>query len=272
MRRVGVLMAGAADDPPLKSDMAARRTYAAELVAKAPDVVLTGSLPDAQALKQVTSTVPIVFYLAGDPVLSGLVASLARPGGNVTGFSGGEPSLGGKWVDLLQQIAPGATRLGIVVPPENPGRADYLRAIANAAQQSRLELTSFDVHDDAQIEAAIDEFARISGGRLLVLPGSSTNLHRQAIIAAAARNRLPAIYSSGYSVESGGLIGYGADRVDRVRDVAGYVDRILRGEKPADLPIQLPTKFELVVNLRTAMALGLAVPPTLLALADEVVE
>jgi putative ABC transport system substrate-binding protein len=301
MRRVGVLTSGTSDDPETKSLLAVfqrtlqergwiegrtiqfeyrfagddadlRRTYAVELAAKAPDVIVAGSLPVAQALKEATTTIPIVFSGGADPIVSGLVASLAHPGGNITGFPAFEPSIGGKWVGLLKEIAPDARRIGVVIARENPLRADYVQAAMGAAQRNMMELARLDLIGDTQIEAAIDTFAGAPDGALLILPGASTTVHRTAIISAAARNRLPAIYPFPLHIASGGLMAYGPDNADLLRRAAGYVDRILRGEKPADLPVQQPTKFELVINLKTAKALGLSVPDKILALADKVVE
>ena len=301
VRRIGVLWAGAENDPQTNSllvvlqralqergwvegrtiqfefrfagdDADLRRTHALELAAKAPDVIVASSLPVAQALKQATTTIPIVFSGGADPFVSGLVASLAHPGGNITGFPAFEPSISGKWVELLKEIAPGARRIGVVIATENPLRAEYVQATMGAAQRNMMELVRLELVGDAQIQAAIDTFAGAPDGALLMLPGASTIAHRTAIISAAARHRLPAIYPFRQHIASGGLMLYGPDSADLVHRTAGYVDRILRGEKPADLPVQLPTKFELVINLGTAKALGLTVPPTLLAIADEVIE
>jgi len=301
IRRVGVLIGGTSDDPDTTSLLAVfqwalqergwiegrtiqfeyrfagddadlRRTYAAELAAKAPDVIVATSLPVAQALKQATTTTPIVFSGGADPIVSGPAASLTHPGGNITGFSGFEPSVGGKWVELLEEIAPGARRIGVVIARENPLRADYVQAATEAAQRNMMELAGLELVGDAQIGAAIDSFASSPNAALLILPGASNRVHRTAIISAATRNRLPAIYPYRQHIASGGLMAYGFDGADLLRGTAGYVDRVLRGEKPADLPIQLPTRYELVINLKTAKALGLTVPQSLLARADEVIE
>jgi putative tryptophan/tyrosine transport system substrate-binding protein len=250
-----------------------RQRYAAELVDQRPDAILANTAPVAAALMRATSNIPIVYAVGADPMASGLVTNLARPDGNLTGFSVTEPSLGSKWLDLLRELSPTATAAGIVHDPANPVRQQYLRAIEHANRELRLELTQFDTRDGTQIGAAIDAFARSGAGRvLLVMPGAATAVHRAAIISAAARNRVPAIYPTRFYAADGGLASYGADYTDIFRRAASYVDRILRGEKPGDLPIQQPTKFELVINLKTAKALGLEVSPTLLARADEVIE
>jgi putative ABC transport system substrate-binding protein len=301
MRRVGVLIGGTPDDPDVQSrsavlwrtlqergwiegrtiqfeyrfasdDADLRQSHAVELAAKAPDVIVAGSLPVAQALKQATTTIPIVFYGGADPIISGLVASLAHPGGNITGFPAFEPSIASKWVELLKEIAPGSRRIGIVIARENPLRADYVQVATGAAQRIMIELERIELVGDAEIEAAIDTFAGAPDGALLILPGASTTVHRTAIISAAARNRLPAIYPFPQYIASGGLMAYGPDNADLLHRAADYVDRILRGEKPANLPVQLPIKFELTINLKTAKAIGLDVPPLLLARADEVIE
>jgi putative ABC transport system substrate-binding protein len=297
MRRVGVLTTGTSDDPVLAvfkrtlqergwiegrtiqieyrfagDDADLRRTYALELVARAPEVIVATSLPVAQALKQATTTIPIVFSGGADPVVSGLVTSLAHPGGNITGFPAFEPSIGGKWVELLKEIAPRARRIGVVIARENPLRADYMQAVTGAAQRNMIEPAKLELVGDAQIEAAIDTFAGAPNGALLILPGPSTINHRTAIISAAARNRLPAIYPFRQHVASGGLMAYGPELDNLIRRTAGYVDRILRGERPADLPVQLPTGYELVINFKTAKALGIDVPVSMQLLADEVIE
>ena len=294
IRRVGVLTSGSSDFAPFQrtlqergwiegrtiqfeyrfagDDANLRRTHALELVATAPDVIVAGSLPFAQALKQATTTIPIVFSGGADPVFSGLVTSLAHPGGNITGFAALDSSIGGKWVELLKEVAPGARQIGVVIARENPLRADFMQTAMGAAQRYMIELATLELVGDAQIEAAIDTFAGAPNGALLILPGAATTVHRAAIISAAARNRLPAIYPLRQHIASGGLMAYGADGADILRRAAGYVDRVLRGEKPGDLPIQLPTKFELLINLKTAKALGLDVPASIQQLADEVIE
>jgi putative ABC transport system substrate-binding protein len=255
------------------ADAELRRKHAAELVSRAPDVIVANTAPVAAALKQATASIPIVLAAGADPVASGLVANLARPGGNLTGFSVTEPSLGGKWLDLCKELSPHSTRAAIIHDPANPTRRHYLGSIEAVNARLSFELVQLDVRDGAQIAAGIEDFARSGrGGALVVLPGAATGVHRGAIIAAATRNRLASIYPSRFYATDGGLASYGADFVDIFRRAASYVDRILRGEKPGDLPIQQPTKFELVINLKTARALGLEVPPTLLARADEVIE
>ena len=300
-RRVGLLMGYAEDDSEAQSRIAAfrqvlqelgwvegrnvqfdyrwaeadanrRRSQAAALVSARPDVIVANTAPVAIALKHATSTIPIVYAVGADPVISGLVTNLARPGGNITGFSVTEPSLGGKWLELLWEFSPTATRAGIVNDPANATREQYLRAIQTASARLKIELTQLDVHDGARIGTAIDAFARGSNGMLLVLPGAATGVHRRAIIEAALRNRLPAIYPFRFYAADGGLASYGADQTDIFRRTASYVDRILRGEKAGDLPIQLPTKYEFVINLKTAKALGLEIPSMLLARTDEVIE
>jgi putative ABC transport system substrate-binding protein len=254
------------------ADADRRRKYAVELISEAPDVILADSAPVTAALQAVTKTIPIVFGSGADPVAAGLVTHLARPGANVTGFSLTEPSLGGKWLDLLKELAPVASRVGIIHAPENPVRTQYSHAIDQVNARLKLELTILEAHGDAQISRDILEFGRAPHGALLVLPGASTSVHREAIIAGAMGAGLPAIYPFPHFVKSGGLMSYGADITDNFRKAASYVDRILRGERPSDLPAQQPTKFELAINLKTAKALGLDVPATLLARADEVIE
>jgi putative ABC transport system substrate-binding protein len=253
------------------ADAALARIYAAEFATQRPDAIVSESLPITRALKEATTTVPVVIIRSGDPVSGGIIASLARPGGNITGFFANEPSLAGNWLGLILELAPKATRLGIV-NNSNQGYSSYLPVLKELAQKNKLELTIIAASEDAQIESAIAGLAQIPVDGLVVLPGASTNVYRHAIIAAAARHRLPAVYPFPEFSEDGGLMSYGADDIDLVGRAAGYVDRILRGEKPAELPVQEPTKFALVINLKTAKALGLTVPPTLLARADEVIE
>ena len=243
-----------------------------ELVALTPDVILaTGSISMAPLL-QATRAVPIVFVQVVDPVGSGFVDSLARPGGNATGFTNFEYGLSAKWLELLKQIAPGVTRAAVLRDPTAAAGIGQFGAIQTAAPSLGVEVNPVNVRDVGEIERAIAAFARASNGGLIV-PGSAlANVHRDLIIALAARHQLPAAYANRVYVTGGGLISYGVDTLDQYRRAAGYVDRILKGEKPADLPVQLPTKFELVINLKTAKALGLTVPQTLLAIADEVIE
>jgi putative ABC transport system substrate-binding protein len=255
------------------ADAELRRRYAAEMVAGAPDVIVANTAPVATEVQRVTTTIPIVYAAGADPVVAGLVANLAHPGGNLTGFSVTEPSLGGKWLDMLKDLAPSARRAGIVLDPANMAREQYLRTIEAANARHPVALTQLHVRDDAGIAAAIDAFAHSgSDGALLVLPGAATGVHRASIITAAARDRLPTIYPTRFYAVDGGLASYGGDYADIFRRTATYVDRILRGEKASDLPIQQPTKFELVINLKTAKALGLTVPDSVLARADEVIE
>jgi putative ABC transport system substrate-binding protein len=248
------------------------RSYAVELVSLTPDVIVANTLPVAAALKKATTTIPLLIAVGGDPITAGLVSNLAHPGGNITGFTATETALAGKWLALLKELAPNATRVAIIRPPENPNLTGYVQAIEAANTDHKLELTQIDIHDSIDIGRAIDAFAQGSKGALVVLPGPSSFVHRKAIISAAAGGRLPTIYPFRYFVDDGGLASYGANEVDIFRRVASYVDRILRGEKVGDFPVQEPTKFELVINLKTAKTLGLTVPATLLVRADEVIE
>ena len=253
-------------------DAARRKAFATELVRLKPDVIVANTGPVVAALRQATTTVPIVYASGADPVASGFVANLARPGGNITGFSVTEPSLGGKWLNLLKELAPAMTRAAIVLDSANTALKQYLNAIDSVNARLKLELQSIAVQSDAQVGKAIDAFSQVSNGAILVLPGAATGVRRHAIITAAARNRLPAIYPFHFFAVDGGLVAYGADQLDLFRRAASYVDRILRGESPAILPIQQPTKFEMTINLRTARSLGLEVPPLLAARADKVIE
>jgi len=246
--------------------------YAAELVALAPDVVLAPTTATVRAVLQVSRTVPIVFASATDPVGGGLVASLARPGGNVTGFSQRELGESTKWLELLKELAPQLLRVAVLRDSTTTGGIGQFAAIQAAAPSLRVELTPIDVRDRGEIERAIAGFAPKADGGMIMTSSARTNLHRKLIIALAARYRLPTIYPRRSEVAEGGLISYGPDIVDQYRHAAGYIDRILRGEKPADLPVQAPTKYELVINLKTAKALGLDVPASVLARADEVIE
>jgi putative ABC transport system substrate-binding protein len=248
------------------------RRYAAELVALAPDVILASGSPVIGALQQATRSVPIVFMQVVDPVGSGFVASMARPGGNVTGFAAYEFGISGKWLELLKEIAPKVTRVAVLRDPILTTAVGQFAAIQTAAPSFGVELSPVDVRDAPEIERAVTAFARESNGGLIVPAGPLAALHRELIITLAARHRLPAVYSVRFYVAGGGLISYGPDSIDQVRSATGYVDRILKGEKPADLPVQAPTKYELVINLKTAKALGLDVPPMLLARADAVIE
>jgi putative ABC transport system substrate-binding protein len=301
MRRIGVLMAQAANDPEGQARVAsflqglqelgwsvgrnlridirwaspkaeAVRSHAAELVALAPDVILSSGSPAVAALQQATRTVPIVFTVVGDPVGAGFVDSLARPRGNATGFMTFEYSLSGKWVELLKEIAPLTTRAAVLRDPALTTGIGQFAAIQSAAQSLRIEVTPVSVRDATEIEHSVAAFAGSANGGLIVTGSPLIADHRALIITLAARHKLPAVYPNRFFVTDGGFICYGPDLVDQHRRAATYVDRILKGEKPADLPVQAPTKYELVINLKTAKALGLTVPPMLLARADEVIE
>jgi putative tryptophan/tyrosine transport system substrate-binding protein len=301
MRRIGVLLPGTADDAEYQARMAAFlqglqqlgwsdgrnvridiryaagdanliRKYAAELIALAPDVILAPGTTSLGPLLQATRTVPIVFTTLLDPVGAGFVDSLARPGGNATGFIAFEYGLSGKWLELLKQIAPSLTRVAILRDPATAAGIGQFAAIQSVAPSFGVELRPIDMRKADEIERAVAAFARSSNGGLIVTAGSGSAMHRGLIIMLAARHQLPAVYSAHHFVTGGGLISYGPDRVDQYRQAAGYIDRILKGEKPSDMPVQAPTKYELVINLKTAKALGLTVPPTLLARADEVIE
>jgi putative ABC transport system substrate-binding protein len=248
------------------------RRYAAELVALTPDVVLASASPAVGALLQATRTVPIVFTTVGDPVGGGFVESLARPGGNVTGFMLFEYSISGKWLEFLKQVAPFVTRAAVLRDPAMASGAGQLGAIQSVAPSFGVELSPVGVRDAGEIERAITAFASGRNGGLIVTGSALATVHRELIIALAARHKLPAVYYERAFATSGGLLSYGPDRVDPYRRAAVYVDRILKGEKAAELPVQAPTKFELAINLKTAKALGLEIPPTLLARADEVIE
>jgi putative ABC transport system substrate-binding protein len=301
MRRIGVLMNTAADDTVFQIRIGAflqglallgwtigrnvrieirwsggkaddARRYAAELVAFAPDVILAHGVSTVRPLLQATRTVPIVFPIASDPVGMGLVDSLARPGGNATGFMSFEYTLSGKWLELLKEIAPSVTRVAVLQDPTQGGGASAFAVIQAVAPSLGVEVTPVNQRDAPEVERAVADFARTSNGGLIVTGSALSNVHHKLIIALAAQHKLPVIYFERSFVADGGLISYGSDYIDHYRRAAGYVDRILKGEKPADLPVQAPTKYELVINLKTAKALGLEVPPTLLARADEVIE
>jgi putative tryptophan/tyrosine transport system substrate-binding protein len=301
MRRIGVLMAGAAGDPEGQARLVAfvqglqeqgwtvgrnvqldvrwtagepnlTRRYAAELVALAPDVILGAVTTSVQALLEVTRSIPIVFAAATDPVGGGLVASLARPGGNVTGFSVQEFGLRAKSLELLKELAPRIARVAVLRDSTTTGGIAQFAAVQTAAPALGVELTPIDVRDAGEIDRTLAAFVREPNGGLIVTTGARGYAHRELIVKLAAQHRLPAVYPFRYWVNDGGLISYGSDQIDPYRRSAAYVDRILKGEKPADLPVQAPTKYELVINLKTAKALGLEVPPMLLARADEVIE
>ena len=248
------------------------RRYAAELVALTPDVILASTSPSVAALQQASRTLPIVFANVTDPVGQGFVESLARPGGNTTGFSVYEYGIGPKWLELLKEITPGVNRVAVLRDPTLAATSGLLGAIQGVAPSFGVEVSPLGVRDSGEIERGITAFARGSNGGLIVLPTPLTGVHRGLIVTLAARHRLPAVYALRFYVTSGGLVSYGPDVIDAYRRAASYVDRILKGEKPADLPVQNPTKYELVINLKTARALGLEIPPALIARADEVIE
>jgi putative tryptophan/tyrosine transport system substrate-binding protein len=248
------------------------RTYATEFVALKPDVILAQTALVVAPLQRETSTIPIVFMQIVDPLESGFVASLARPGGNLTGFTPFELSTATKWLELLKEVAPGVARVATVFNPVQSPQVAQFRTIERVAPSFGVLVARTEVSDPADIENAVDAFARGSNGGLIVVPNPVTIAHRRLIIALADRYRLPAVYSYRYFVADGGLISYGPHFADQYRQAAGYVDQIVKGEKPADLPVQAPTKYELVINLKTARRLGLTVPDTLLARADEVIE
>lgn len=254
-------------------DSAARvRRHAAEVTARAPDVILAQGGFGVGPLLQATSAIPIVFIAVLDPVGAGYVESLARPGGNATGFINFEYGIGGKWLGLLKEISPSVTRVATLRDPSIPSGSGQLGAIQASSSSIGMEIQPVDARKFNDLERVMMAFARKGHGGVIVTASSPTLVHRDLIIGLASRNKLPAIYPYRYFAEAGGLVSYGPDVIDQYRRAAGYVDRILKGEKPADLPVQAPTKYELVVNLKTAKALGLNVPPTLIARADEVIE
>jgi putative tryptophan/tyrosine transport system substrate-binding protein len=302
IRRLGVLASDGADDPEGKAravalvqglgvlnwkeggnlrigwrwaggDPALFERYAAELVALGPEILVAHGSLSVAALRRQTSTIPIVFALVTDPVGQGFVASLAHPGGNITGFSLYDPPMAGKWLGMLTQITPPVARAAVLF---NPATAIYaglmLRAIEETAPSLAMTVRAAPVHDDAKIEAMMAGLSREERGGVLVLPGTFATAHRDAIVALAARHRLPAVYPDRFFAAAGGLMSYGTDNDDLFRRVAAYVDRLLKGAKPGDLPVQTPTKFELAINLKTAKALGVTVAPALLATADAVIE
>jgi putative ABC transport system substrate-binding protein len=248
------------------------RALAQELVGLQPDIILVGGTPATVAVQRVTRTIPIVFTNVVDPVATGIVARLDRPTGNVTGFAILEAPLGGKWLELLSEIAPGLKRAAVMFNPDTSPASFFLPSFETAARSLKVVPISAPVRSDAEIEGAITALGREPGGGLVVMPDVFTTAHRAPIIFAAARNNVPAVYPLSEFVRDGGLFSYGLDLIDNNRRAASYVDRILRGAKPGDLPVQFPTKFEMVVNLKTAKALGLTIPETLLATADEVIQ
>ncbi len=250
-------------------DLAQARRYAAELVTLAPDVILAGGGLVVSALQQATRTVPIVFTATRDPVLLGIVASLAHPGGNTTGFINYESSFSAKWLELLKEIAPGVARAGLL---RDPGFREQIAAMEAVAPSLHVETIAIDMHDAGQIERAITAFAAEPNVGLIVTVSTRATIHRELIIAVAARHRLPVVYPVRFDVLAGGLISYGPNSPDQYRRAADYVDRILSGAKPADLPVQTPARYEMVINLTTARALGLTIPRTVLRRADEIIE
>jgi putative tryptophan/tyrosine transport system substrate-binding protein len=250
------------------------RMYAKELVDLKPDVILADSTPQTAALQQETRTIPIVFVLVSDPVGSGFVTSLSRPGGNITGFINNEPTMGGKWVQLLTEIAPDLKRASIMFNPDTApyGRSFYLPSFEEGARSLKVDPFTAPVYNDAEIETVITSLAREPGGGLVVMPDAFMFIHRASIRSLTARNNVPAVYFLSVFAREGGLLSYGADNADIYRRAAPYVDRILRGEVPADLPVQVPIKFEMVLNVKAAKALGLTVPQSILLRADEVIE
>jgi putative ABC transport system substrate-binding protein len=300
VRRVGVLIGGDENDPVYKSrasaftqalaglgwtdgrnmrvdlrwaggDINRIRALAEELVGLQPDIIATGGTPATVAVQRETRTIPIVFA-AGDPIASGIVPRLNQPGGNITGFANLEASLGSKWLELLSEIAPGLKQAAIMFNPDTSPASDYVPSLETAARSLKVVPNMAPVHSDVEIETAIIALGREPRGGLVVMPDTFMNGHRAPIISAAARNNVPAVYSLSAWAREGGLLSYGVDQVDLYRRAATYVDRILRGAKPAELPIELPAKFEMVVNLKTAKALGLTVPQSILLTADEVIE
>jgi len=301
MRRIGILMTAAADDPESlarvgaflqglqelgwtdgrnvrleyrwgSGDAERIRKSAAELVALVPDVILVSGNSGLVPLHRETRTLPIVFVNTGDPVGGGFAASLARPGGNATGFASIEYGMSGKWLELLKQISPGVTRAAVIRDPSIPSGSGQLGAIQAVGPFLGVDISPIDARHAGEIESGVADLARSANGGLIVPASTPAIFHRKLIITLAARHRLPAIYPYRFFVADGGLVSYGADSVEPFRLAAGYVDRILKGEKPADLPIQAPTKYMLVINLKTAKALGLDIPTSLLARADEVIE
>jgi putative ABC transport system substrate-binding protein len=301
IRRIGMLMAGDENDPVWKplvpaftlaladlgwtdrrnvrmdvrwygDDINRIRALARELVGLQPHIILANSTPATVALQRETRAIPIVFMGLADPVASGIVPRLDRPSGNITGFVIWEASLGGKWLELLSEIAPGLERVAIIFNPDTAPALAYTPSFERAAKSLKIEPITAPIHGDVEIETAIVSLGREPGGGLVFMPDVFTTAHRVPIILAAARNNLPAVYAVSEFVRDGGLLSYGVELVDNFRRAASYVDRILRGENVGDLPIQFPTKYNLIINLRTAKTLGLTIPETLLATADEVIQ
>jgi len=254
------------------SDNADPLIAAAKLVGRAPDVIVVNGIEMLTPLKRATRSVPIIFVQVPDPVGAGFVQDMAHPGGNITGFTNFEYTLGGKWVSLLKEITPGLARVAVIQNPGDQTSSEYSGAIKAAAQSVGLQTITDDARDDTEIERIIETLARQPNGGLIVLPGVFTFVHLKAIVASAAQHRLPAVYPYQYFIAGGGLMSYGIETTDLYRRAASYVDRILKGEKPADLPVQAPIRFQLVINLKTAKTLSLTIPPTLIARADEVIE
>ena len=303
MRRIGVLMAHTENDPEFKdyldafrqglqklgliegrniqietrwgalADAEMRQRSAKELIALRPDIILTQNTPPTASMLQQTRAIPVIFVIVADPVGSGFVGSLARPGGNATGFTIMEPTITGKWLELLKEIAPSVNRAAFMF---NPATAPYVKIYLDpfkaAAASNGVEMVLAPVHDKADLDTVIATQARGSNSGLVVIPDGFLNVHREEIISLAARHRLPVVYPWRFFPEQGGLLSYGSEMRDEFRDAASYVDRILKGEKPADMPVQAPTKYELVINLKTAKALGLTVPPSLLSRADQLID
>ena len=302
VRRMGVLLGGDENDPGQKrritaftqaladlgwidgrnvrmdlrwigGDINRSRALAQELVGLQPDIILTTGLPATVAVRRETQTIPIVFSNVGDPVAGGIVARLDRPSENITGFAIFESSLGGKWLQLLSEIAPGLKRATVMFNPDTgPDISRFMRSLETAARSLKVGPMPAPVRSDVEIETAIDALGSEPGGGLVVMPGGFLSVHRASIISASARNNVPAVYSASDFAKDGGLLSYGVDQIDTNRRAASYVDRILRGAKPADLPVQLPVKYEMILNLKTAKALGIDVPAAIVARADEVIE
>jgi putative ABC transport system substrate-binding protein len=300
MRRIGLLMPGAENDPEQKrrltaftqvladlgwtdgnvrmdlrwgsGDINRARGLAQELVGLQPDIIVTGGTPATSAIHRETRTIPVVFVNVTDPVACGIIARLDRPGGNITGFANHEASLGGKWLELLSEIAPGLKRAAIMFNPDTAPASTFMPSLEMAARSLKVMPIIAPVHDEVEIETAITAPGREPGDGLVVVPDVFMDAHRAPIILAAARNNLPAVYSQSFFARDGGLLFYGFDQVDTWRRAASYIDRILRGAKPGDLPVQFPVKYEMVVNLKTAKALGLIVPQSILLRANEVIE